>query len=704
MFADNEKISSRQCMRLLFFDFIGIGSLVLPGRLAKICGTDGVLALLLGALAGAGYLFLLGKAGSVMDGDLLGYLHKQYGGISMRITGILYGLYYLLLGSYTLHLFTTLMMRSLLREESYWMIAALALLLAAYGMCRGLECRSRVFEILFWIILIPLLLMLLLGATDLQWTNLLPMGMTDGGSLLLGSYLVFLIFSLSQLLLHLGSAIPVEKGRRAAGMALWLGCFVFLFLYVVLLGVFGGEAISVLDFPAVSLMSTVTIPGGFLRRQDAIMVSIWFFSLFALICSSLYYCCKSGQKIISLTGKKKVAGALFLMALIYGVAWSCYLMPEVAALLETFFFRATPLYLVFPLLIALPGRRKKQLAALALTLLCACSFCGCSVQELENRSFPLAVGIGEKDGECHLVYKFEDLSAVSSREGTDAGSMEQDAYASGFYPAMTAYERENGKVMDLNHVKVIIFEQDFLENEQMYEDFLAYMKQSQDISWNTLLFVTKDVGAITDLQENMTEPIGTYLEEMQEGNSQLDEKKLVTLGSLLNDSSNRRKNLLIPYLKEEKKLPIQEGFYCVSAGRPVGRISEEQGELANIFTKTTTQLELTLRAGCNVVLEDFKVSYEHMDDGECRVKLSAVASHYGNVAVTEKEIEKVMDQKLQKYFGEYLAKEGLDLTASFDELPVYAPEKARRYAGNKAAYEAQLALSFATDVDLVAGR
>ena len=48
MFADNQMISGRQCARLLFFDFLGIGTLLLPGYLANLAGEDGIFAIALG--------------------------------------------------------------------------------------------------------------------------------------------------------------------------------------------------------------------------------------------------------------------------------------------------------------------------------------------------------------------------------------------------------------------------------------------------------------------------------------------------------------------------------------------------------------------------------------------------------------------------------------------------------------------------------
>ena len=52
MYINNGKISSRQTMRLYVFDLMGIATLLLPPYLAKLCGANGVYAILLGTGAG----------------------------------------------------------------------------------------------------------------------------------------------------------------------------------------------------------------------------------------------------------------------------------------------------------------------------------------------------------------------------------------------------------------------------------------------------------------------------------------------------------------------------------------------------------------------------------------------------------------------------------------------------------------------------
>ena len=42
MFSSNEKISGRQAFRLLVFDLLGLGTLLIPAAVAGFCGRDGI--------------------------------------------------------------------------------------------------------------------------------------------------------------------------------------------------------------------------------------------------------------------------------------------------------------------------------------------------------------------------------------------------------------------------------------------------------------------------------------------------------------------------------------------------------------------------------------------------------------------------------------------------------------------------------------
>ena len=68
----------------------------------------------------------------------------------------------------------------------------------------------------------------------------------------------------------------------------------------------------------------------------------------------------------------------------------------------------------------------------------------------------MLIALDEAEDGCRLIYKFQDLSEVTSGDSKKNGGSEQDVSGGSFYEAMERYQEENGKYMDLNHVKVIL--------------------------------------------------------------------------------------------------------------------------------------------------------------------------------------------------------------------------------------------------------
>ena len=62
MFSSNEKISGRQAFRLLVFDLLGLGTLLIPAAVAGFCGRDGIFCIIVGTVLGRMYCSQLGTA------------------------------------------------------------------------------------------------------------------------------------------------------------------------------------------------------------------------------------------------------------------------------------------------------------------------------------------------------------------------------------------------------------------------------------------------------------------------------------------------------------------------------------------------------------------------------------------------------------------------------------------------------------------
>lgn len=101
---------------------------------------------------------------------------------------------------------------------------------------------------------------------------------------------MFICSSLIFLILFLGGYLRKRESLMKVGRLalIFTGCLE-AGLYLILLGVFGGAALSDMQTPAITLMSTIKITGGFLKRADAFMFGIWFFTLYALLNSAVFY-------------------------------------------------------------------------------------------------------------------------------------------------------------------------------------------------------------------------------------------------------------------------------------------------------------------------------------------------------------------------------------------------------------------------------
>ena len=95
----------------------------------------------------------------------------------------------------------------------------------------------------------------------------------------------------------------------------------------------------------------------------------------------------------------------------------------------------------------------------------------------------MLIALDEAEDGCRLIYKFQDLSEVTSGDSkNERRERGKDVSGGSFYEAMERYQEENGKYMDLNHVKVILLGRAFLENDRLYEDFLTVLADSPEIS------------------------------------------------------------------------------------------------------------------------------------------------------------------------------------------------------------------------------
>lgn len=624
MFSENNQISGRQVFRLLTYDFLGMGTLLLPTMLADTAGRDGIFCILAGILSTFLYLKLLRYLLKGMKTSYPDFLKQNCGKICGYVLWGGYFLYFILMASYTAYLFSTLMLNGLVENVSFYLVLLLILLLAFYGMAGGIEGRARVYEILFWFLMIPLFLMLFAACREVKPAYWSPVFVADGKEVLSGSYYVLFCYSMVSIVLFLKEYVADRKKCvGAAEKAVWFSGGVFIALYLILIGLFGVEALAQMKFPAVTMMSRVQVTGGFLKRTDAFMFSIWFFTLYAMLNSMVFYSGNLAEKVIRdcggyLEGKKRMLPYLILLLLVYGVTVLFYRNQQFLDCVTFLLWKiGTPFVVGVPVLLCLTGERKKHNKKVrVLVLVCflfGCLFLqGCNVAELEDKAFPVLLNIRDQDD---------------------------------FQNVWLNHEYAGNKEVDYNHLKVVLIERSFLEKEAEVEDMLSMLEQEKEVPWNAYVMTTESCDRLAQTEGELDVLFGNYLEELLENTSGIDQKAYPTLGMLYEERANHLETLYIPFVdiegeqsgavqddtekeeqsatvwddtekEEEEQQPVMTGKPQITAyevwkrGRAVGLVDTDTARAA-FFTQNFAD-DYTLQLAPEL--------YVKVDAASCRVK------------------------------------------------------------------------------------
>jgi len=374
MYVNNGEISSRQTFRLYVFDLMGIATLLLPPYLAQLCGIDGIWAILIGTGAGVLYLIYLGWVMKRMQMDACTYLRENTGVIFRFTTVGLVWLHSIITAGFCAYVFSNLMQHTLVRESKFWIILFVIVLVAAYAVSGGIESRARVYEVLFLPVLIPYIAMMLATIKDFEFVYVEDVFRVSVRQLLEGSYLVFLFLAPLFYSLFLIGEKEKNYGRNVVKTILCsigLSALILFLSYVLLVGNFGENALAKMRFPVVTIMSTIQFKGNFLKRMDALMLGVWFFTLYALLNLHLHYgvlLLKDAALKENKNQKAKQEGRqtkwwqlVVPSVLVFGIAYVLQQYEDgIRLFLNYYAYVAVPIMVVLPLVFVIVGRKNKS--------------------------------------------------------------------------------------------------------------------------------------------------------------------------------------------------------------------------------------------------------------------------------------------------------------------------------------------------------
>jgi len=290
MLSINERISLRQLQALIIVASIGTGVIVLPRRVYEYADADGWLIAIGLTMLAMVVTALVSTAARLRPSD--NFIQSTGYFLTRPVAYILAAVFWLKLvfaAGLELRVFMLVVKEVLLKQTPLMATGITMLVVAAYAAVKGIETRARVAELLLALMVIPFVALIVLAARDIDLSNLQPVLTTPTQTLVNGTIrLGFMLTGLECLLLVSPYIHPRKNMRRAAVSAVGISGIIITLITALTLARFG-RGVKDLPWPVLSLMDMITMPGSFIERQEALMISFWIITIFVFINALIFF-------------------------------------------------------------------------------------------------------------------------------------------------------------------------------------------------------------------------------------------------------------------------------------------------------------------------------------------------------------------------------------------------------------------------------
>ena len=623
MYLDNEKISRRQMKRLIVFNIFSISGLIIPRIAVTTAARDGLIAIILGLIFALIYIAFIGFISRKMSGNLMKYSKEKSGILVTFIIGIFYIVKYFASLVFCGRLFAEVINKTLLEDTNVRFIILMLILISAYSASKGFEVRARITELLYFIVLIPIALFLLIGLKSVDMANILPLYTEPNTSIIYGGYAIFITFSTLEFMIFSMHFIKDEavkskpehkyndkqektlkifknKNLNYILNALVIAGIIDILLYLVTVGILGTNDTKQKLWSTINMIQIVDLPGGFLQRHDALIISIWMLSIFTLTSGFFYYLLMISKQILRLRSQNYMILPYIILL------FAACIIPIDTEVYFWYFEKymmiiGIPGSIILPLLVLIIGKVRdyfqgiknqkdykvlKNIVLLMIlpTLLMstACS----DMTEIEDRNFIQSIGVDYKDGQISLSLASPDLASYTEQGSSDEDSKEKlltVITANDFFQIEEKYLNEGNKKIDFSHLEVIIFGRGLLKNKDIYFEFLDYIENRYEISRNTLIFMSESSAyEIIKINSKLDEGIGGYLKQLYRINVINNGREEIKLQNLLLSKNEGNLVAKLPLITIEDDSILVKGAGYIQNGLVAYEVDIKENDYINL--------------------------------------------------------------------------------------------------------------------------
>lgn len=324
--------SSWQQTCLITSTLIGVGVLTLPRTATSRLLEAGWMVPILGSIGAYFSLWMITKLSRRFPGmTIIEYSpfvwaspeNPRLGKILSMPWIFVYLLFLYLITAISSRIFGEVVVTSVLLNTPLEVIIITMFFLAYFLCLHEVEVVARVNEILFPLILFPILFIAFASFQKAEWNHLFPLVRVPGKSLLEGAIEATYSFSGYEIMMiFFAFAQPTSNKEKAGFFGILIAVVVYTLIVVAGIMVFGYEELQRVTWPTLELVKTTQVPGLILERLESAFLAVWVAAVFTTI-ANCYYTFIYGLR--QLLGKgiafQRIAGLILFVPLFFIALW-----------------------------------------------------------------------------------------------------------------------------------------------------------------------------------------------------------------------------------------------------------------------------------------------------------------------------------------------------------------------------------------------
>lgn len=559
---------------------VGVGIFSYPQEIETIVGTDSWMVTI---FAGIVIYFLLYAAYYAIKINgferLYIILKNNFGWIFGTVFAFAFIAYNIVSISSSIRIFAEVVKMYLLEKTPTEFIFIIIILTGIYLITGGLENVVKFNQTAFWLMFVPVGVILVLTLGKADFSNMLPVFTSKPYEYLKALKTSVYSFSGIEIVYII---MPYLKNRKSAARISFKSIlFVTLFytaVVAVALSIFSKNETGQLLWPAITMTKSISASSIFIQRWEGLVMAMWILFCFTNFANIYYFSSdllKDIFKFKTLKLPSVIMGILIYVTALYP--------KNIAALYDmtrkyiSIFFLITIILVPFLIIFFSVCKNRKGLKKILPLFLICVLFTGCwDKTEIENKQLISVIGIdaGEdavKDSKgfngakqslknIHLTFGMPDLSQVGPDKGAQASDKYIEADGFSFQDAVSNARLKSSRSIKFSHTDLLVLSEKLVKYPDLFKETLDYLHREPSLNRNMYVVLSKgDTSKYIKLKTDIEKNMETYVIGLIQNDYRNSRVIPVTLNDFMVEMSENGNSLLpvIDTNKDTKDIEVQ---------------------------------------------------------------------------------------------------------------------------------------------------